>query len=732
MNTTISPTVSFGVDEPYTQNRIENGSWISATRWVCSYPVEVWTGDGINTLRVIDAEDSNGIEIPEYIAHQFVIQTAGTASGVLLEGSAGLGYAHLNWNESQLDNLAGYVLYRSPLTNTNYSPIATVLTTTYTDTNVVNATLYYYKYAVLTTGLKEVAESNEITLLPDDLTLPATPVVVDDGASTHYFDRLHATWSSADPETGISEYQVCIGTSAGACDTVGWTSMGTLTETTPTGLNLVHNDSYFFNVRARNGADHWSSEGSSDGILMDKLPAPVISAVEPITGVRTTSHVITLTGSGFQTSPLPTVELGSTQLGDVQVQSGNQLAALVPAWLSAGVYNLTVTNYDTQVAMLADAYTVTNPTVGPRPFLFSPSSQQVGDDEGSFTVDVQIQDVTDLAAFQFDMSFDPAVVHVTDVTLASFLGSGGLNTAALGPSIDNTAGTLSFGGFAYGAGSGASGTGALATITLAPQAAGNSALALSGVQLLDSLNSEIPADPQNGSVSVVTYPFGDLDRNCVVEVADIMLVASRWNSFSGDGIYDPAYYFDSDGDIDVEDVMQVAAVWGDVCAVGRRMDPAALTWPAGPSAAGLYFVPHNLTVQPDQPFEVELWIDDTSDLGGFEFDLLFDGAAVTVTQVLLGDHLGSTGNTQIGLGPRYGPAGRLVYGGFSFGDSPGASGSGHLATLEMQLLQAGQTTVSLDDVQLLALDGSVVAAGPSGTLTFGSSNKIFLPLIVRQ
>ena len=43
-------------------------------------------------------------------------------------------------------------------------------------------------------------------------------------------------------------------------------------------------------------------------------------------------------------------------------------------------------------------------------------------------------------------------------------------------------------------------------------------------QLFDTLNSEIPADPQSGEVQVVQYPFGDFDRDCDVDVVDIMIV----------------------------------------------------------------------------------------------------------------------------------------------------------------------------------------------------------------
>ena len=250
MNTNVMPSVSFGVVEPFTQNSIENGEWTSATRWIGSYDVEVYTGDGINTIRVTDAEDAQGRELPMDKRFNFTIQTAGTASGVLLEGNAGLGYTHLHWTTSDIDNLAGYVIYRSTNDNTHYEPIVTTLATAYTDTNVTNANLYYYKYAILNTGLEEVAESNEISLLPDDPSLPTTPAVLDAGTITNYFDRLYATWSSQDPETGIVEYQYCISAAIDSCDTISWTSVGLGTEITKTGLNLTDGETYYFRVRA--------------------------------------------------------------------------------------------------------------------------------------------------------------------------------------------------------------------------------------------------------------------------------------------------------------------------------------------------------------------------------------------------------------------------------------------------------------------------------------------------
>ncbi len=66
-----------------------------------------------------------------------------------------------------------------------------------------------------------------------------TPQVWDDGICTPYTDRLHVTWLAGDPDSGISEYQYSIGTWAGGTDVINWTSVGTSTELTRTGLSLL-------------------------------------------------------------------------------------------------------------------------------------------------------------------------------------------------------------------------------------------------------------------------------------------------------------------------------------------------------------------------------------------------------------------------------------------------------------------------------------------------------------
>jgi hypothetical protein len=121
------------------------------------------------------------------------------------------------------------------------------------------------------------AETSFATVgLPVDSTPPTTPTVADDGSSTTATTALHATWAATDPESGVAEYQYAIGTSAGGTDVVGWTSAGASGGIDKTGLSLAVGTTYYFSVKARNGAGLWSAVGVSDGIQVigEQDPAP--------------------------------------------------------------------------------------------------------------------------------------------------------------------------------------------------------------------------------------------------------------------------------------------------------------------------------------------------------------------------------------------------------------------------------------------------------------------------
>lgn len=146
---------------------------------------------------------------------------------------------------------------------------ATLLNINETTTLALGETYYCTVVTRNGAGLpSEPGTSNGITA---DWTPPTQPTVTDDGATTSSGTELHASWTSNEVESGpIAEYQYSIGTAPGATNVVGWTSVGTNTSVTKTGLSLVNGTTYYFNVKARNQAGLWSNVGSSDGITVQK------------------------------------------------------------------------------------------------------------------------------------------------------------------------------------------------------------------------------------------------------------------------------------------------------------------------------------------------------------------------------------------------------------------------------------------------------------------------------
>jgi general secretion pathway protein D len=122
---------------------------------------------------------------------------------------------------------------------------------------------------------------------------------------------------------------------------------------------------------------------------------------------------------------------------------------------------------------------------------------------GIVDVSVQVIDVTDLYAYQFDVTFDPAVVSGASVTEGSFLPGGG-STFFFPGVVDNISGMITLtAGSLEGPVPGVSGSGTLATLRFAGVGLGASPVTLSSIVLLDSVSGDITAGVENGSVTVV-------------------------------------------------------------------------------------------------------------------------------------------------------------------------------------------------------------------------------------
>jgi hypothetical protein len=109
----------------------------------------------------------------------------------------------------------------------------------------------------------------------------------------------------------------------------------------------------------------------------------------------------------------------------------------------------------------------------------APGSVSAGD--SAFTVEVRIAGVTDLGTYEWQLSYDPAIVELTDppasaVTNGGFLGSTGRSVSCQGPLLPPSAGLeageVRFGCNSQGSAGGPNGSGLLSTVKFRPLAGG--------------------------------------------------------------------------------------------------------------------------------------------------------------------------------------------------------------------------------------------------------------------
>jgi hypothetical protein len=125
---------------------------------------------------------------------------------------------------------------------------------------------------------------------------------------------------------------------------------------------------------------------------------------------------------------------------------------------------------------------------------------------GTFTASVAISNVAGLGAFQFSMGYVTSTVQVVGAEVAGFPGSTGRSFSAVGPTINNISGTLTFGAYSIGDPpelAGPSGDGALAIITFLAMEPGQTTLQFSGIEVDDPAGSpQTPASAPEGSLVI--------------------------------------------------------------------------------------------------------------------------------------------------------------------------------------------------------------------------------------
>ena len=174
MDTSVDPTISYGVREPYVQKQItEAGTWSEDGKiYTVSHDINIGAADGINRIRVEGAKDLDNFYIPvEDYRFNFLLQSAGSAS-TGFAATPGLGEIDLSWEAPSGDlvhDVLGYNMYRyvsdgeggfTDPVKVNENLITDV---TFKDFDVVRDTQYFYKYKILRTSFEETDYSNAVS-----------------------------------------------------------------------------------------------------------------------------------------------------------------------------------------------------------------------------------------------------------------------------------------------------------------------------------------------------------------------------------------------------------------------------------------------------------------------------------------------------------------------------------------------------------------------------------------
>ena len=186
-------------------------------------------------------------------------------------------------------------------------------------------------------------------------------------------------------------------------------------------------------------------------------------------------------------------------------------------------------------------------------YVFSKPQIHVGD---TFTLNLSVENVFDLAGWQFDIAFDPTVIEAVEVNEGDFLKAEGSTTFFQGGTIDNATGKITKLSSARLNEDGVSGTGTLLSVMFTAKTAGQTQLKLENFQLAAITGVSIPAGPHEVVITVEgQLATGDVNRDGQVNILDMVLVARHFGkTVPANSEID----LNSDGVVNIQDLILVA------------------------------------------------------------------------------------------------------------------------------------------------------------------------------
>ena len=184
-----------------------------------------------------------------------------------------------------------------------------------------------------------------------------------------------------------------------------------------------------------------------------------------------------------------------------------------------------------------------------------------------------------MAAWQFDIAFDPAILEAINVTEGDFLKMGSTTLFQSG-TIDNVNGKITGLSAIRLSTRGVSGTGTLLQVTFKAKSGGETRLALQNFEFGAITGDAIPAGPHEVRITVEgQLATGDVNRDGRVSILDLILIAQQLGRRVAAG---SAVDLNSDGVVSILDLILAARAIGNIttsaapAVVAESVDPAMI------------------------------------------------------------------------------------------------------------------------------------------------------------
>jgi hypothetical protein len=529
--------------------------------------------------------------------------------------------------------------------------------------------------------------------------------------------------------------------------------------------NAVDLGSFQFNLAYDSTILSFVEASDSSSGFLHSTGRPVIPAIASVPGSLDYGEISSGANAGPNGSgDLVTLHFKAVSTGTSNLTLSGQIATTTQAFVQPA----TATSGQVTVGALLTAQIYLQPAAG---------THQIG---SFFDVDVMVDGVVDAGAFQFDLSYDKNILKYVSLTGGTFLSSTGRTITPIGPTLG--VGVVSYGQITADGGKAGPNGGPykLATVRFQGVGVGTSSLNLGQVTLTTTKAIEQAKTVTSGQATIAALPKATVYVQPAAqskEIGDYFDV-----DVMVDGVADAgAFQFDLSYDKNILQYVSLTGgtflastgrvithvgptpgtgvvSYGQITSDGGKDGPNGGPYKlatirfrgigvgASPLTLGKVVLTTTKAFEQDKTvsngqaiieplptatvrlvpktacarnqFDVEVWIDNASNLGAYQFKLAFNPAYMEALGSTNGSFLGSTGRTPNPLVPTIdNTAGTIIVGAISGGAMDGPSGTGQLAVVHFRgKALSGSPNLTLSGVVLTDVDGFV----QTNTVTNGS------------